>query len=178
MPPATVSTVNDSSAAVHGALPKLPGYGGAVTTEGNGSCRSLPSYEQHGIVAGLGVPLLAQPQPVPAVDFTSASSAQQALVPAGAGPPQHEFEGDAPFARPAVVGVVCSLVICCLLLTGGDSCRRSSLEDATARRWTQAPCCSLDRVGLQLRGCGLPNIPTAVKLAITNIAANAAKTVA
>jgi hypothetical protein len=28
------------------------------------------------------------PQPVPPVDFTSASSAQQALVPDGAGPPQ------------------------------------------------------------------------------------------
>ena len=31
------------------------------------------------------------PHPVPPADFISASSAQQALVPAGAGPPQHAY---------------------------------------------------------------------------------------
>ena len=45
---------------------------------------------QHPVFFGAGAAAVEpQPQPVPPVDFTSASRAQQAVAPAGAGPPQH-----------------------------------------------------------------------------------------
>ena len=48
------------------------------------------SHPQQTDFLGAGVAAAdAHPHPVPPVDFTSASSAQQALVPDGAGPPQH-----------------------------------------------------------------------------------------
>jgi hypothetical protein len=55
-------------------------------------CASPPNYPQHDVsfaadVAGSGAE--QQPHPAPPVDFTSASRAQQASVPVGAGPPQH-----------------------------------------------------------------------------------------
>jgi hypothetical protein len=65
-------------------------------------CASPPGYPQHDVsfaaaVAGSGAE--QQPHPAPPVDFTSASRAQQASVPVGAGPPQHP--GIASFFRVA-----------------------------------------------------------------------------
>jgi hypothetical protein len=50
------------------------------------------AYPQHPVFAtagAAGIGAEPQPHPAPPVDFTSASRAQHAFVPAGAGPPQH-----------------------------------------------------------------------------------------
>jgi hypothetical protein len=50
---------------------------------------SSAGYPQHPVFFGTGAAVAdAQPHPAPPVDFTSASRAQQASVPLGAGPPQ------------------------------------------------------------------------------------------
>ena len=47
-------------------------------------------YPQHPVFFAAGAAgAELQPHPAPPVDFTSASRAQQAFVPVGAGPPQH-----------------------------------------------------------------------------------------
>ena len=49
-------------------------------------------YRQHPVFFGAGAGAAdPHPHPAPPVDFTSASRAQQASVPVGAGPPQHPF---------------------------------------------------------------------------------------
>jgi hypothetical protein len=61
----------------------------------NLTCRKesmwLVAYRQHPVIVADAAAAGAEPQPHPAppVDFTSASRAQQAFAPVGAGPPQH-----------------------------------------------------------------------------------------
>jgi hypothetical protein len=48
------------------------------------------TYRQHPVFVATGAAGVdAQPHPEPPLDFTSASRAQQASVPADTGPPQH-----------------------------------------------------------------------------------------
>ena len=65
--------------------------------DGDGQVRGvhgLPQQQRLGVDSALG----AQPQPSPPVDLTSASSAQQAPLASGAGPPQQPAGSAAPFA--------------------------------------------------------------------------------
>ena len=110
----------------------------------------LNTYAQHPVffagVAGAD----PHPHPEPPADFTSASRAQQAFVPLGAGPPQHAFAGEAcstirwlsAICCGAVSSVLVLLAIVALLVSGGDCIRRAPEKTAAAAEGRRSPASS------------------------------------
>ena len=116
----------------------------------SGSRTASWSHQQHPVFFAAGAAGTEEPHPHPAppVDFTSASRAQHASVPPGAGPPQHA----AAVACSAFVGAwgrrACAVVVGVRVVSAMSApgeCRRGALrratgEDAVDPQWTRLVC--------------------------------------